>query len=98
MIRPKAGPQEQAWPTLSEIEFFRVFRAFHDEAEPRRRILAHQLVDHAIGDELIGDLGAVVLRRDKFPQWKGSAFVGATRNNTGQHIQRVVFDDKGLPT
>jgi aldose sugar dehydrogenase len=35
---------------------------------------------------------------DKFPQWKGSAFVGAMRNNTGQHIQRVVFNDKGLPT
>jgi glucose/arabinose dehydrogenase len=35
---------------------------------------------------------------DKFPQWRGSAFVGAMRNNTGQHIQRVVFNDKGLPT
>jgi glucose/arabinose dehydrogenase len=35
---------------------------------------------------------------DKFPTWKGSAFVGAMRNNTGQHIQRVVFNDKGLPT
>ncbi|HEY1307113.1 MAG TPA: PQQ-dependent sugar dehydrogenase [Vicinamibacterales bacterium] len=35
---------------------------------------------------------------DKFPQWKGSALVGAMRNNTGQHIQRVVFNDKGLPT
>jgi glucose/arabinose dehydrogenase len=35
---------------------------------------------------------------DKFPTWKGSAFVGAMRNNTGQHIQRVVFNDTGLPT
>jgi glucose/arabinose dehydrogenase len=35
---------------------------------------------------------------DKFPQWRGSAFVGGMRNNTGQHIQRVVFNDKGLPT
>jgi glucose/arabinose dehydrogenase len=35
---------------------------------------------------------------DKFPQWKGNAFVGAMRNNTGQHIQRVQFNDKGLPT
>ena len=35
---------------------------------------------------------------DKFPQWKGNAFVGGMRNNTGQHIQRVQFNDKGLPT
>ena len=35
---------------------------------------------------------------DQFPAWKGHAFVGAMRNNTGQHIQRVVFNDKGLPT
>jgi glucose/arabinose dehydrogenase len=32
---------------------------------------------------------------DAFPQWKGSAFVGAMRNNTGQHIQRVWFNAKG---
>jgi glucose/arabinose dehydrogenase len=35
---------------------------------------------------------------DKFPQWRGNAFVGGMRNNTGQHIQRVQFNDKGLPT
>jgi len=35
---------------------------------------------------------------DKFPQWKGNAFVGAMRGNTGQHIQRVQFNPKGLPT
>ena len=35
---------------------------------------------------------------DKFPQWKGNAFVGAMRNNTGQHIQRVQFNAKGEPT
>jgi len=35
---------------------------------------------------------------DKFPQWKGNAFVGAMRANTGQHIQRVQFNPKGLPT
>jgi len=34
---------------------------------------------------------------DKFPQWKGNAFVGGMRNNTGQHIQRVQFNAKGLP-
>jgi aldose sugar dehydrogenase len=35
---------------------------------------------------------------DKFPAWKGNAFVGAMRANTGQHIQRVQFNAKGLPT
>ena len=35
---------------------------------------------------------------DKFPQWKGNAFVGGMRNNTGQHIQRVQFNAKGEPT
>jgi len=35
---------------------------------------------------------------DKFPAWKGNALVGAMRNNTGQHIQRVVFNSKGEPT
>ena len=35
---------------------------------------------------------------DKFPAWKGNAFVGAMRNNTGQHIQRVQFNAKGEPT
>ncbi|MBI4520022.1 MAG: PQQ-dependent sugar dehydrogenase, partial [Gemmatimonadetes bacterium] len=34
---------------------------------------------------------------DAFPAWKGSAFVGAMRNNTGQHIQRVWFNQQGLP-
>jgi glucose/arabinose dehydrogenase len=34
---------------------------------------------------------------DKFPNWKGSAFVGGMRNNTGQHVQRVWFNPKGLP-
>ena len=35
---------------------------------------------------------------DKFPGWKGNALVGAMRNNTGQHIQRVQFNAKGEPT
>ena len=35
---------------------------------------------------------------DKFPAWKGHAFVGGMRNNTGQHIQRVQFNAKGEPT
>jgi glucose/arabinose dehydrogenase len=35
---------------------------------------------------------------DQFPNWRGNAFVGAMRANTGQHIQRVQFDARGLPT
>jgi glucose/arabinose dehydrogenase len=35
---------------------------------------------------------------DKFPNWRGNAFVGGMRNNTGQHIQRVQFNAKGEPT
>ena len=35
---------------------------------------------------------------DKFPAWKGNALVGAMRNNTGQHIQRVQFNATGEPT
>jgi glucose/arabinose dehydrogenase len=35
---------------------------------------------------------------DKFPAWKGNAFVGAMRNNTGQHIQRIQFNAQGNPT
>jgi aldose sugar dehydrogenase len=35
---------------------------------------------------------------DKFPAWKGNAFVGAMRAGTGQFIARVVFNAKGQPT
>jgi glucose/arabinose dehydrogenase len=35
---------------------------------------------------------------DKFPAWRGHAFVGGMRNNTGKHIQRVQFNAQGLPT
>ncbi len=35
---------------------------------------------------------------EAFPAWKGNALVGALRNNTGQHIQRVQFNEQGLPT
>lgn len=35
---------------------------------------------------------------DKFPTWKGNALVGAMRGGTGQFVQRVVFNDKALPT
>jgi len=35
---------------------------------------------------------------DKFPAWKGQAFVGAMRAGTGQFVARVTFNPKGLPT
>jgi glucose/arabinose dehydrogenase len=35
---------------------------------------------------------------DKFPFWRGNAFVGGMRNNTGKHVQRVQFNPEGLPT
>ena len=44
--------------TRLDVQFLRLFRAVHDEAEARRGVLAHQLVDDAIGDDLIGDLDA----------------------------------------
>jgi aldose sugar dehydrogenase len=34
---------------------------------------------------------------DKFPAWRGNAFVGGMRNNTGQHVQRIQFNPRGLP-
>jgi glucose/arabinose dehydrogenase len=41
--------------------------------------------------------GLSIYNGDAFPAWKGHAFVGAMRNNTGQHIQRVWFNAKGEP-
>ena len=38
-----------------DVQLLGFLGALHDEAEARRRILAHQLVDHAIGHDLIGD-------------------------------------------
>jgi glucose/arabinose dehydrogenase len=35
---------------------------------------------------------------DKFPAWRGQAFVGAMRAGTGQFVARVTFNAKGLPT
>src|SRR4051812_27060409 len=44
-----------------DVKFLGLVRTFHDEAEPRRRVLAHQLVDHAIGHQrvLVGDVHAL---------------------------------------
>jgi glucose/arabinose dehydrogenase len=35
---------------------------------------------------------------DKFPAWRGQAFVGAMRGGTGQFVARITFNAKGLPT
>ena len=45
----------------------------------------------------IANSGLSWYNADAFPQWKGNALVGAMRNNTGQHIQRVWFNAKGEP-
>jgi glucose/arabinose dehydrogenase len=42
--------------------------------------------------------GLSIYDGDKFPQWKGQAFVGALRAGTGQFVARVTFNAKGLPT
>lgn len=50
---------------------------------------------------VIAASGLTIYAGDAFAQWQGSAFVGAMRvsgqANTG-HIQRVYFNDRGLPT
>jgi glucose/arabinose dehydrogenase len=42
--------------------------------------------------------GLSIYDGDKFPAWKGQAFVGAMRNGTGQFIARVTFNAKGQAT
>jgi glucose/arabinose dehydrogenase len=46
----------------------------------------------------IANSGLSFYNGDRFPAWKGQAFVGAMRAGTGQFIARVVFNAKGLPT
>ena len=46
----------------------------------------------------IANSGLSIYNGDAFPQWKGQAFVGGMRAQTGQFIVRVTFNDKGLPT
>src|SRR5690348_7306165 len=42
-----------------DVQLVRLLGAIHDDAEPSGRVLPHQLVDHAIGNDLIGDLDAL---------------------------------------
>ena len=51
-----------------DVELFGLLGALHDEPKPRRRVLAHQLIDHPVGDELIGDLHAQELFSPFFQQ------------------------------
>ena len=44
-------PDAMVGGTLN-VEFLRLLGPLHDEAEPCGGILPHQLVDHAIGDDL----------------------------------------------
>src|SRR5437773_320814 len=57
---------------MSNVKLLRFVRPLHDEAEPRRRVLAHQLVDHAVGHDLIGHVHALQPSRPRvqrrFPQ------------------------------
>lgn len=41
----------------------------------------------------IGISGLAIYTGERFPQWKGNMFVGGL---SGQHIQRVVFNERGL--
>src|SRR5580765_9054427 len=41
-----------------DVELLRIFGSLHDETEPGRGIFPHELVDHAVGDDLIGDVDA----------------------------------------
>jgi aldose sugar dehydrogenase len=42
--------------------------------------------------------GLSIYDGDKFPQWRGQAFVGAMRGGTGQFVARVTFNAKGQAT
>ena len=45
----------------------------------------------------IANSGLTFYDGDRFPMWKGNAFVGALRYNTGQHIRRITLNAKGEP-
>ena len=46
----------------------------------------------------IANSGLSFYNGDKFPAWQNQAFIGGMRNNTGQFIVRVTFNEQGLPT
>ena len=46
----------------------------------------------------VANSGLSIYDGDKFPQWKGQAFMGAMRAGTGRFVARVTFNAKGLPT
>src|SRR6185503_21230198 len=52
------GDAAMAITSRLNVQLLRIFRSLHDETEPCRRVLAHQLVDDAIRDDLIRNLYA----------------------------------------
>src|ERR1019366_8686471 len=56
--RVKASRKRTKRRACLDVKFLSLVRPLHDEAEPGRCVLAHQLVDHPVGDELIGDVHA----------------------------------------
>jgi glucose/arabinose dehydrogenase len=46
----------------------------------------------------VANSGLSIYNGDKFPQFKGQAFMGAMRAGTGRFVARVTFNAKGLPT
>src|SRR6266542_7011038 len=61
-LRASRGPQALAGnlrkPRSLHVELLGFLRSIHDEPEPRRRIYPHQLVDHAVGNDVVEDLDA----------------------------------------
>ena len=66
---------------LAYCEARRDPRSFHDESKPRGCVFSHQLVDDAIGDDLIGDLyskkASCSRVERRFPQHLGHHFTEA---------------------
>ena len=74
------------WPLVT------LGREYSGEAIPQRRGTV-EIEDPVVAWlPSIGISGLVIYTGDKFPMWKGNAFVGGL---SGQHIQRVGFNDRG---
>jgi aldose sugar dehydrogenase len=74
------------WPLVT------LGREYSGEPIPQRRGDA-VLEDYVVAWlPSIGISGLVIYSGDKFPAWRGSAFVGGL---SGMHVQRVGFNEKG---
>ena len=69
-------------------------------AGQRRDIAGRSRIPVHVLGALDRDLGAQFYTGDRFPAWKGNAFVGSMMHGrirwTG-HVERLTFNDKGLP-